>query len=70
MSKIEKGIANTYYSSFDHIHSLIRSNSLEVKWDECDEIFRKKAMLANPYEKKSCLHDINKKKKVFEEILR
>ena len=46
-----KGIENTDYSSFDHLHPLIRSNSLEVKCVECDDIFRNKARLAKHYEK-------------------
>ena len=46
----KKGVAKTDYSSFDHLHPLIRSNSLEVKCDECNEMFRNKARLAKHYE--------------------
>ena len=46
----KKGVANTDYSSFDHLHPLIRSNSLEVKCDKCNEMFRNKARLAKHYE--------------------
>ena len=46
----KKGVANTDYSSLDHLHPLIRSNSLEVKCGECNELFRNKARLAKHYE--------------------
>ena len=45
-----KGVKNTDYSCFDHLHPLIRSNSLEVKCNECDNTFRNKARLAKHYE--------------------
>ena len=42
----KKGADNTDYSTFDHLHTLIRSNSLEIKCDECDHVSRNKARLA------------------------
>ena len=37
-----KGIKATDYSSLDHLHPLIRTNSLKVKCDECDLVFRRR----------------------------
>ena len=57
-----KGIENTDYSSFDHLHPFIRSNSLEVKCDECDETFRNKARPVKHYEKSHiyiCEHEFS-----------
>ena len=46
----KKGVANTDYSSLDHLHPLIRSNSLEVICGECIELFRNKARLAKHWD--------------------
>ena len=35
----KKGVAKTDYISVDHLHPLIRRNSLEVKCDEYNEMF-------------------------------
>ena len=42
----KKSADNTDYSSFDHLQRLLRSNSLEGKCDECDNVSRNKARLA------------------------
>ena len=38
-----KGVENTDYSSFDHLHTLIRSTLLGVKCDKYDNVSRNKA---------------------------
>ena len=50
----KKGVKATDYSSLDHLHPLIRTNSLEVKCDECDLVVRNKARFAKHKENKHC----------------
>ena len=42
----KNGVRITDYSNFDHLHPLLRTNSLEIICEECDVVTRNKARLA------------------------
>ena len=42
----KNGVGITDYSNLDHLHPLVRTNSLEIKCDECDVVTRNKARRA------------------------